>query len=165
MPGLTAAKAAIQAVKSDVDSKYWQAIYGAGKVIVVSIQKEELIALENGAVKVDSLVTTGRPALPTVTGVFHIFRKESPYRMTSDWPPSSPYYFPPTWMSWAMEFESSGYFIHDAPWRSKYGPGTNGNNGTHGCVNVPHDAMSTLYGWTDVGTTVVILQGDFGSSP
>jgi lipoprotein-anchoring transpeptidase ErfK/SrfK len=165
LPTLKAAKAAIQAIKSAVDAKYWQAIYGSGKVIVTSILKQELVALENGAVKVDTLVTTGRPALPTITGVYHIFRKESPYTMHSDWPPSSPYYFPPTSMNWAMEWESSGYFIHDAPWRSRYGPGTNNDNGTHGCINVPHDPMSVLYPWADIGTTVVVLQGDFGSSP
>ncbi|MDP9325331.1 MAG: L,D-transpeptidase [Candidatus Dormibacteraeota bacterium] len=165
LPTLQAAKAAIQAVKSVVDAKYWQAIYGAGKVIVVSIQRQELVALENGAVKVDTLVTTGRPALPTITGVYHIFRKESPYQMRSDWPRGSPYYFDPVWMSWAMEWESSGYFIHDAPWRSRYGPGTNNDNGTHGCINVPHDPMSVLYSWAEIGTTVVVLKGDFGSSP
>jgi lipoprotein-anchoring transpeptidase ErfK/SrfK len=68
-------------------------------------------------------------------------------------------------MQYAMEFESSGFFLHDAPWRSRYGPGTNNDNGTHGCVNVPRNAnqMDFLYGWTPVGTTVIVLQGDFGS--
>jgi lipoprotein-anchoring transpeptidase ErfK/SrfK len=68
-------------------------------------------------------------------------------------------------MSYAMEFESSGFFIHDAPWRSRYGPGTNNDNGTHGCVNVPRSAnqMDFLYGWTPMGTTVIVLQGDFGT--
>jgi lipoprotein-anchoring transpeptidase ErfK/SrfK len=68
-------------------------------------------------------------------------------------------------MRYAMEFESSGFFIHDAPWRSRYGPGTNNDNGTHGCVNVPRNAnqMDFLYGWTPIGTTVVVLQGDFGT--
>ena len=164
LPTIQAARAQIQAVKNDVDAKYWLAVYGVGKVILVSIAKQELMALQDGVVVLDTPVTTGRPALPTITGVFHIFKKYSPYCMSSSWPPGSPYYWAGcAGMSWAMEFEASGYFIHDAPWRSRYGPGTNDSNGTHGCVNVPHDAMSWLYPWTDMGTTVVVLQGDFGS--
>jgi lipoprotein-anchoring transpeptidase ErfK/SrfK len=164
LPTIQAAQAQIQAVKNDVDAKYWLAVYGTGKVIIVSIARQELMALQDGVVALDTVVTTGRPALPTITGTFHIFRKYSPYCMSSSWPPSSPYYWAGcAKMDWAMEFEASGYFIHDAPWRSRYGPGTNDSNGTHGCVNVPHNAMSWLYPWTDMGTTVVVLQGDFGS--
>ena len=164
LPTIQAARAQIQAVKNDVDAKYWLAVYGTGRVIIVSIARQELMALQDGVVALDTAVTTGRPALPTVTGVFHIIAKHSPYCMSSSWPPGSPFYWSGcVGMSWAMEFEASGYFIHDAPWRSRYGPGTNDSNGTHGCVNVPHDAMSWLYPWTDMGTTVVVLQGDFGS--
>jgi lipoprotein-anchoring transpeptidase ErfK/SrfK len=167
MPGLTAAKAAIQAVKSDIDSKYWAAIYGVGKVIVVSLAKQELMALQDGAVVLDTPVTTGRPSMATITGIYHVFAKFSPYCMTS-WR-GNPY----PWagcvsMQYAMEWESSGFFLHDAPWRSRYGPGTNTEaNGTHGCINIPRNAsqMDFLYGWTPIGTTVVVLQGDFGSQP
>jgi len=55
-----------------------------------------------------------------------------------------------------MLFRSGGYFIHDAPWRSWYGPGSNYGDGTHGCVNVPYSQMSFLWGWTTIGTTVVV---------
>jgi lipoprotein-anchoring transpeptidase ErfK/SrfK len=55
-----------------------------------------------------------------------------------------------------MEFIGGGYFIHDAPWRSWYGPGANLYNGTHGCVNVPYGPMATLWSWAPIGTTVVV---------
>jgi lipoprotein-anchoring transpeptidase ErfK/SrfK len=161
---ISALKVQIQAIKNSVDAKFWRAIYGSGKVIVVSIVKQELMALQDGVVVLDTLVTTGRPAMPTITGVFQILVKYSPYCMRS-WP-GNPYpWYGCVGMQYAMEFESSGYFIHDAPWRSRYGPGTNDDNGTHGCVNVPRNAsqMDFLYGWTPVGTTVIVLQGDFGS--
>jgi len=164
LASIEAARAQIQAIKNDVDAKYWLAIYGTGKVIVVSIAREELMAIENGVPVLDTLVTTGRPQMPTVTGTFHIFKKYSPYCMSS-WA-GNPY----PWsgcigMQYAMEFEASGFFIHDAPWRSRYGPGTNNDNGTHGCINVPRSAsqMDFLYDWTPMGTTVVVLQGDFGT--
>jgi len=153
----------IQAIKNAVDVKFWRAIYGTGKVIVVSIAQEEMMALQDGVVVIDSLVTTGRPSMPTVTGEFHILNKHSPYCMSS-WQ-GNPY----PWagcakMNWAMEFESTGFFLHDAPWRYTYGPGTDTEaNGTHGCVNVPHDQMAQLYSWTDVGTPVIVLTGAFGS--
>ena len=168
LPTLNAAKAAIQAVKNDVDAKYWQAIYGQGKVIVVSVQKQELMALENGSVKLDTVVATGRTSLPTPPGVYHIFYKSSPYHMHSPWPPGNQYWYPDVDMKYAMEFIEGGYFIHDAPWRSRWGPGANNEGtGTHGCVNVPRSQgqMDLLYGWADMGTTVVVLQGDFGSHP
>lgn len=164
LASLQSAHDRIQAIKNNVDAKWYAAIYGHGKVIVVSIQKEELLALLDGVVLLDTLVTTGRPSLPTPTGIFHVFYKASPYRMVSPWPPSSQYYYPPTWMNWAMEFADGGYFLHDAPWRSHYGPGSDTENGgTHGCVNVQNQPMSWLYPWTDMGTPVVVLHGDFGS--
>jgi lipoprotein-anchoring transpeptidase ErfK/SrfK len=163
---IQAAKAAIQAVKNSVDSKYWQAIYGSGKVIVVSVLKQELMALQDGVVLQDTVVTTGRPALPTPPGLYHIFYKSSPYHMHSPWPPGNKYWYPDVDMKYAMEFIDGGYFLHDAPWRTHFGPGSDSENGgTHGCINVPNGPMGWLYPWADMGTTVVVLAGDFGSGP
>ncbi|MEA2684229.1 MAG: hypothetical protein QOK05_2557 [Chloroflexota bacterium] len=161
---ITNIKGQIQAIKNAIDAKYLAALYGVGKVIVVSVTQERLVALQDGVVVQNTLVTTGRPSLPTILGTFHIYFKSSPYTMISPWPRSSPYYYPPSKMNWAMEFESSGYFIHDAPWRSHYGPGSDTENGgTHGCVNVQYAPMQWLYGWADLGTTVITKTGDLPS--
>ncbi|MEA2647088.1 MAG: hypothetical protein QOE92_2171 [Chloroflexota bacterium] len=168
LPSLTAAKAAIQAVKNSVDAKYFALIYGEGKVIVVSIIKQEVLALENGNVLLDTLAATGRTSLPTPAGVYNIFYKSSPYHMHSPWPRGNQYWYPDVDMKYAMEFIEGGYFIHDAPWRSRWGPGANNEGtGTHGCVNIPRDKgqMDFLYGWADIGTTVVVTNGDFGTAP
>jgi len=158
-------RARIQAIKNAIDAKYLAALYGVGKVIVVSVTQERLVALQDGVIVQDTLVTTGRPSLPTVLGTFHIFFKSSPYHMCT----------PPQWKGtqydygcvneqWAMEFENSGYFIHDAPWRRSYGPGSDTEGGgTHGCVNVPNASMAWLYDWAPVGTTVITKQGDLPS--
>lgn len=155
-------KGQIQAIKNAVDAKYLAALYGVGKVIVVSTDQERLVALQDGVVVLNTLVTTGRPSLPTVLGTFHILVKYSPYCMRSPWPPGSQYYWSGcAKMSYAMEFESSGYFIHDAPWRSHYGPGSDTENGgTHGCVNVMLGQMAWLYNWTPIGTAVITKTGD-----
>ena len=129
---------------------------GAGKLIVISLSRQVLTAYQDGTVVLTTYVATGRPALPTPPGVYHIFAKYSPYQMISPWPYGSPYWYPNSWTNWAMEFAGGGYFIHDAPWRSWYGPGSNIYNGTHGCVNVPYSPMSFLWNWTPRGTTVVV---------
>jgi len=134
------------------------------KRITISIVRERLRAWEGNRVVLETPVTTGNPALPTPTGHYAIYAKYSPYEMISPWPPGSPYWYPPSWMSFAMEF-ARGYFIHDAPWRTKFGkgsdgPGTPGTNtgGTHGCVNVPYNAERFLFGWAPFGTPVHIVR-------
>lgn len=129
---------------------------GVGKVIVISLSRQVLTAYQDGNAILTTFVATGRPALPTPPGVYHIFARYSPYQMISPWPYGSPYWYPNSWTNWAMEFRSGGYFIHDAPWRSWYGPGANLYNGTHGCVNVPYSPMATLWNWAPIGTTVVV---------
>jgi lipoprotein-anchoring transpeptidase ErfK/SrfK len=129
---------------------------GVGKLIVISLSRQLLTAYQDGTAVMSTYVATGRPALPTPPGVYHIFHKYSPYKFISPWPTSSPYWYPSAWTSFAMEFIGGGYFIHDAPWRSWYGPGSNLYNGTHGCVNVPYSQMSFLWNWAPMGTTVVV---------
>ncbi|HEY0493881.1 MAG TPA: L,D-transpeptidase, partial [Candidatus Dormibacteraeota bacterium] len=129
---------------------------GSGKVIVVSLGRQALTAYQDGTAVLTTLVATGRPALPTPPGVYHIFARYAPYQMISPWPKSSPYWYPNSWTNFAMEFAGGGYFIHDAPWRSWYGPGSNVYNGTHGCVNVPYSPMAFLWNWSPIGTTVIV---------
>jgi lipoprotein-anchoring transpeptidase ErfK/SrfK len=129
---------------------------GVGKVIVVSLSRQVLTAYQDGNAVLTTLVATGRPQLPTPPGVYHIFHRYSPYLMISPWGYGSPWWYAPSWTNWAMEFIGGGYFIHDAPWRSWYGPGANLYNGTHGCVNVPYSPMATLWSWAPIGTTVVV---------
>jgi lipoprotein-anchoring transpeptidase ErfK/SrfK len=134
------------------------------KKITISIVRERLRAWQNGRVVMSTPVTTGDRALPTPTGWYHIYAKFSPYTMISPWPQGDYRWYPPSRMSFAMEF-LRGYFIHDAPWRSVYGKGSNagtqpGTNygGTHGCVNVPLSAMRFLYSWAPPGTPVHIVR-------
>ncbi len=132
---------------------------GPGKVIVIRLAAQSLTAYDNGKVVLETPVTTGRPGLTTPIGVDTIGYHESPYLFISPWPPSSPYWYEPTWVTWVMEFHAGGYFIHDAWWEpnSVYGPGSEyGPDASHGCVQTPHAAMQFLYSWTPNGTTVVV---------
>jgi len=127
-----------------------------GKVIVVSIAQQRLTAYQDGATVLTTVVATGRPALPTPTGTFHIMSKAAPYKFVSPWPRGDQYWYPTEWVSYAMLFADDGYFLHDAPWRTDFGSGANVRNGSHGCINVPTAAMATLYRWATAGTTVIV---------
>ncbi len=136
------------------------------KMIVVSTEAQSVTAYQDGTAVLTTPATPGGPELPTDHGVFHIYDKISPFVFHSPWPPSSPYYYLPSPVSYWMPFDG-GEGLHDAPWRSNFGPGSNvsptdlgtGNFilGTHGCVNLPTSAAAFIWNWAPMGTTVVVI--------
>lgn len=136
------------------------------KRIVVSLSQQRLTAYDSDKQAMTTLVTTGNPALPTPVGNFPILDKQSPFTFTSSRPTGDKYYYPPAQASYALLFDNRGYYIHDAPWRRVFGPGTNakagkpGQNytGSHGCVNVPLAAEKKLYEWATIGTVVQVMR-------
>jgi hypothetical protein len=48
--------------------------------------------------------------------------KYHPYQFVSPWAYGSPYWYEPAWTNYAILCRDGGYFIHDAPWRSVFGP-------------------------------------------
>jgi hypothetical protein len=142
-----------------------QEVYpGDGKQIFVSLSRQTLYAYDGTRLVQQTFVTTGNPNLPTPAGSYTIIAKYSPWEFISPWPPGSPYWYPPSWSQYAMLFRAGGYFLHDAPWRSVFGPGSNGPGqpgsnygGTHGCVNIPPGPMVFLWNWSPVGTKVFVV--------
>jgi lipoprotein-anchoring transpeptidase ErfK/SrfK len=129
------------------------------KLIMIHLATQQLVAYENGCPYLRTPVTTGRPALRTARGTFHIFLKQRSWHMVSQWPKGSPFYYPPTWVYNAMEFIGDGTFIHNADWQpdASYGPGSeNGPYSSHGCVHVIDGPLALLYDWAAIGTTVVV---------
>lgn len=138
----------------------------SGQVILVSLSKQWLWAYQDGRQVFATPITTGRAALETPIGTFHVLDKVSDVLFTSPWPEGSPYYYPPARVAYALYFREGGYYIHDAPWRHAFGPGTNGphvspdgklEDGSHGCVNVATSAGKWLYAWAHVGATIQIV--------
>jgi hypothetical protein len=135
----------------------------SGQYIVVNLTDQWLWAYENGRAIFNTPVTTGRPGLDTPTGFFSVMERDYGITMVSPWPPGSPNYYYPTYIDYAMLFDSGGYFLHDAWWKSDFGPGTNlphiGPNGvfesgSHGCIEMPKPAAYWLISWVNVGTPV-----------
>lgn len=135
------------------------------KVIVVSLTQQRLWAYNGHQLLLTSLVTTGNPQLPTPTGTFTILDKRHPFEFISPFPQGDWRYYLPSWVSYAMLFRVGGYYIHDAPWRTVFGPGSNADDGTpgtsytgtHGCINVPLNVSTALYQWAPDGTPVRVL--------
>ncbi len=141
--------------------------YMNSKVVVVSIIEQAMRVYDNGKLVNAFQVTTGQPDLPTPPGTWWVEGKKSPTEFKADVPPSSPNWYPPTPINYAMQFHSNGYFLHDSWWRSEYGPGTNfphldpggtqySIHGSHGCVNLSKADAGWLYGFVQLYTHIVI---------
>jgi hypothetical protein len=134
------------------------------KVIKISLGAQLLTAYEGDRPFLTTLVTSGGADLPTPVGQFEILEKEAPFVFHSPYPRGSKFWFPDVKSNYAMLFDQADAdFIHDAPWRSRFGPGTNGPGipgqvytGSHGCVETPVNVMPRLYPWTPLGTPVII---------
>ncbi len=138
-----------------------------GKVITISLTLQEMVFYDNGCVANATPVTTGRPGRPTPPGTFYVYDHLSPFHMISGDPTSSPFWYPPTWVTWVMGFYNAqvpkweGYFIHDAYWEpsTNFGPGGEYlSTASHGCVHTPHSVMQWAYSWVPNGTPVIISQ-------
>jgi lipoprotein-anchoring transpeptidase ErfK/SrfK len=155
----TARQKAWDAAVNGVDTT--SCIPGApAQLIVIHLAVQQLVAYNNGCPFLHTPITSGRPAVRTDTGTFHIAAKFPSYKMISPWPAGNPLWYPTTVVYNAMEFNpSDGSFIHSADWQppSTFGAGSeNGPYASHGCVHVQDAPLAQLYNWASVGTTVMI---------
>jgi len=142
------------------------AAIGNGRSIGISLSRQHLWAYDGGNVAWQADVTTGAPDKPTPPGLYAIQRKIPFFKFVSPWAPTSPFWYPDSPTHYALQFRSDGFYIHDAPWRPYYGPGTNLPHmdpdgtvraGSHGCVNTQLDTIEFLAPWTPIGAPVNII--------
>jgi lipoprotein-anchoring transpeptidase ErfK/SrfK len=132
----------------------------SAKAVVVRLEAQTLTAYLNGKPILRTPVTTGRPALPTPVGSYRIEARYSPFTFYSPWPPGSPYWYPPTPVTWAMPFYD-GDFLHNDPGEpaSAFGRGSElGPYASHGCVHVLPGPMAFLFHWLPIGATVIVAR-------
>src|SRR5579885_3148989 len=150
-----------------MDRAFGQSVFASTcKRLVVSISQQWMHGYENGREVYNTPITSGRPELPTPIGTYYVFQKSSPTTLYSPWPKDSPYWYPPMHINYALEWRP-GFFLHDSPVRSVYGPGTNvwhddplygRQTGTHGCIALPLEAAQWLYDWAPIGTRVEMVE-------
>jgi hypothetical protein len=138
-----------------------------GKVIVVSLTEQTLREYDNGQLVGWMYVVTGQRAAQSPPGLWHVLTKGTNLTFKSSEPKGSALWYPPTHINYGMLYHTDGYFLHDATWRSYFGPGANlphddytsgqySDTGTHGCINMNLDNTIKLYNWTPVGTPVLV---------
>lgn len=121
------------------------------RYIEVNLSRQHIWAYDKGQVVYSSPVTSGATGagFPTVTGLFHIY-----YKNTNTYLNGRQYgYNYNVFVKYWMPFYD-GYGLHDASWRSSFGGSDYYYGGSHGCVNMPEAAAAFLYSWADVGTAV-----------
>ena len=115
----------------------------------VDLTNQTLIYYQQGEPVLASEIVSGNTSTgnATPTGVFFIDTKVP-----------GKYLVGPTWNVWVdrwMRF-TGNVGLHDATWRSEFGGDIYTHNGSHGCVNLPHDVALKLYDMVDIGTMVVV---------
>ncbi len=138
------------------------------QVLVVSLAEQAMRVYQNGKLINSYHVTTGRQELPSLPGVWSVLDRRSPVIFSAAEPKSSPYWFPDTPISFAILYHYGGYFVHDAPWRANFGPGTQfphqdasgttayNFDGSHGCINLQESDAGWVYNHTGWDTSIVI---------
>lgn len=96
-------------------------------------------------------ITSGATAVGdgTPTGTWAVQSKQ---RDTYLYPAAGGVYYVRYWLPY-----DGAYGMHDSSWQPfPYGSGRYRTQGSHGCVHFPLAAISWMYGWIRVGTTVQI---------
>ena len=139
-----------------------------GKVIVVSLAEQAMRVYQNGALVNSFQVVTGMPDHPSLPGNWWIETRQTNIKFTSGKQPGQEGYYPPTPIAYALQYHSEGYFIHQAWWRTMYGPDMQfphmdpggssfAYQGSHGCVNMSTATVAWLYDFATVDSTKLII--------
>ncbi len=113
--------------------------------IHVNLSSQTLVAFEGDAPVFQTLVSSGLPQWPTVTGQYRTYIKYESQTMNG-YLLGYDYYLPD--VPYVMYFFED-YAIHGTYWHSNFGTPM-----SHGCVNVSTPDAQWLFEWAPVGTTV-----------
>ncbi|MBP3950962.1 L,D-transpeptidase family protein [Bacillus suaedae] len=116
----------------------------------VSIAEQKMWIYKEGQLVLTTNVVTGDRSTQqdTLTGVWYILYKRTPYTLTGEDYSIDVNYWAP--------FTNSGQGFHDAAWRSNWSSNAYLNAGSNGCVNVPPEIMKKVYDYLEIYDPVVI---------
>ncbi len=104
----------------------------------------------NGTIVADSDCVTGNyPNMSTPDGIYPIDHKDSPATLEGQ---NKEYV---TVVQYWIQFYP-GIGLHDATWRGAFGGNIYTYDGSHGCVNLPYDAVATMYEYAQEGMPVIL---------
>lgn len=120
------------------------------KEIYVYIERQVLVALQDGEEIYNFDIVTGRDGKETTAGTYEIFRKHEKYTSQA-YGAEMPY---------AMFFSEDGKAIHGtqmATLRSYLHTYITESVGSHGCVGLTDDNALALFEWAPMGTPVIVI--------
>ena len=117
--------------------------------IEVDIDNQHMYYFENGSLKLETDVVTGKLSTKqgTPRGVYYIYSKKSPAVLKGPGYAEHVKFWMPIY---------KGIGIHDSSWRVDYGGDIYKSGGSHGCINTPKDKVGELYEYVEVGTPVIV---------
>lgn len=115
--------------------------------VEVDLSDQSVELYKDNDIILTTLCVTGKDSTPTRIGYFPIKYKTYDTYLKGPGYNSHVYYW--------MPFDG-GIGLHDAAWRDEFGGDIHFNNGSHGCVNMPHDAAKTIYENVSTGTKVLV---------
>jgi LysM repeat protein len=118
------------------------------KWIDVDLSEQRVVAYEGVRPVRSFVVSTGKSATPTVTGIFRMWAKIPKQTMAGGSRAAGDYYLLPN-VEWVQYFYRD-YAFHGAYWHTDFGTPV-----SHGCVNLTNDDARWLYEWAkpDHGNT------------
>lgn len=118
--------------------------------IEIDITQQKMYFYQNGECMIDTPVVTGNMMRKRETpeGVFYIYLKQKNRVLRGPGYASHVDFWMPV---------KNGIGIHDALWRDEFGGEIYKTEGSHGCINTPHDVMEKLYDMAEIGMPVVIF--------
>jgi hypothetical protein len=118
------------------------------KWIEIDLTNQQIRAWEGNRNVYSAIVSTGRPAVPTLTGTFRIYVK---HRFTdmAGWTPDRGSYNLPD-VPYVMYYDR-GYGIHGTYWHGSFGTPQSA-----GCTNLTNADAAWFFGWAPVGTAVYV---------
>ena len=115
--------------------------------VEVDLSDQSVELYKDNDIILTTLCVTGKDSTPTRIGYFPIKYKTYDTYLKGLGYNCHVYYW--------MPFDG-GIGLHDAAWRDEFGGDIHFNNGSHGCVNMPHDAAKTIYENVSTGTKVLV---------
>lgn len=117
--------------------------------IEIDMTEQKMYYYINGKIEIETSVVTGtlkRHATPA--RVCYVYAKQKNRILRGPGYASQVDFWMPV---------NGGIGIHDAKWRSKFGGEIYKTNGSHGCINTPHETMIKVYEMAEVGLPVVMF--------
>ena len=127
-------------------------VQAIGNHLEVSISSQTVYYVENGEIVIETPCVTGNYGYETPAGIYKLAYKVSPATLTGKNADGTDY---ESKVRYWMPF-NGGIGLHDADWRSTFGGSIYRGNGSHGCVNLPIWAASSIFHKLSAGSVILV---------